>query len=119
MKLKQYSRQFQQMAVERMRTCEDVGQLAQEAGVTRRCLYKWRAELDLVESGKESARLGTHGSTYRKQAPQEKQLLTPKVLEVDFLRLRPHLGHKTRRIPCCTVMLSVGKDNTSQQHARF
>jgi hypothetical protein len=28
------------MAVERMRTCDDIGELAEELGVTRRCLYK-------------------------------------------------------------------------------
>ena len=50
MKGKRYSRKFQRMAVERMRNCEDVGELAQELGVTRRCLYKWRTKLEVVES---------------------------------------------------------------------
>ena len=72
-KQKRYSRKFQQMAVERMRNCEDVGELAQELGVTRRCLYKWRAKLDLVEPGEESARPSTHESSYRKQAQQLKR----------------------------------------------
>ena len=45
MKRKRYSRKFQRMAVERMRTCDDVGELARELGVTRRCLYKWRTKL--------------------------------------------------------------------------
>ena len=43
---KRYSRKFQRMAVERMRTCENVGELARELGVRPRCLYKWRAKLD-------------------------------------------------------------------------
>ena len=33
---KRYSRKFQRIAVERMRTCESVGELAKELGVTRR-----------------------------------------------------------------------------------
>ncbi len=74
------------MAVERMRNCEGVGQLAQELGVTRRCLYKWRAKLDLVEPGEESARPRTHEGSYRKQAQQLKRLLAEKVLEVDFFK---------------------------------
>ena len=41
-KRKRYSRKFQRMAVERMETCEDVGELARELGVRPRCLYKWR-----------------------------------------------------------------------------
>jgi len=67
-KRKRYSRKFQQMAVERMRNCEDVSELAQELGVTRRCLYKRRARLDLVEPGEESARPSTDESSCRKQA---------------------------------------------------
>ncbi len=74
------------MAVERMRNSEDVGELAQELGVTRRCLYKWRAKLDLVEPGEESARPNTHESSYRKQAQHLKRLLAEKTLEVDFFK---------------------------------
>ena len=85
-KRKRYSRKFQRMAVERMRNSENVGDLAQELGVTRRCLYKWRAKLDLVEPGEESARPNTHESSYRKQAQQLKRLLAEKTLEVDFFK---------------------------------
>ena len=58
---KRYSRKFQRMAVERMRTCESVDELAKELGVTRRCLYKWRTKLEAVEPGEEAARPSTHG----------------------------------------------------------
>ena len=85
-KRKRYPRKFQRMAVERMRTCEDVGELAKELGVTRRCLYKWRAKLDLAESGEESARASTHERSYRKQVLRLKQLLAEKTLEVDFFK---------------------------------
>ena len=74
------------MAVERMRTCENVSELARELGVRPRCLYKWRAKLDLVESGEESARPSTHEGSYRKQVQQLKRLLGEKVMEVDFLK---------------------------------
>ncbi len=86
MKRKRYSRKFQRMAVERIRNCEDVGELAQELGVTRRCLYKWRAKLDLLETGEESVRPSTHEASYRKQAQQLKQLVAGKTLEVDFFK---------------------------------
>jgi transposase len=85
-KRKRYSRKFQRMAVERMRTCENVSELARELGVRPRCLYKWRAKLDLVESGEESARPSTHEGSYRKQVQQLKRLLGEKVMEVDFLK---------------------------------
>jgi transposase-like protein len=44
------------MAVEHMKTCESVDKLANELGVTRRCLYKWRTKLEAVECGEEAAR---------------------------------------------------------------
>jgi transposase-like protein len=39
------------MAVERMRGSDNIGELAKELGVTRRCLYKWRTKLDYLEPG--------------------------------------------------------------------
>jgi hypothetical protein len=74
------------MAVDRMRVCEDVGALAQELGVTARCLYKWRAKLELVEPGEEFARPSTHEGSYRKQVHRLKRLLAEKTLEVDFFK---------------------------------
>ena len=56
MERKRYSRKFQRMAVERMETCDDVGELARELGVRPRCLYKWRKKLEMVEAGQESSR---------------------------------------------------------------
>jgi hypothetical protein len=55
-KRKRYPRKFQRMAMQRMGRCEDVDELANELGVTRRCLYKWRAKHDLVEPGEDSVR---------------------------------------------------------------
>jgi transposase len=85
-KRKRYSRKFQRMAVERMKTCDDVGELAQELGVTRRCLYKWRTKLETVEPGEESSRPSTHASSYRKEIQQLKRLLAEKAMEVDFFK---------------------------------
>jgi len=85
-KRKRYSRKFQRMAVERMRTCESVTALAQELGVRPRCLYKWRAKLDLLETGEEKARASTHEGSYRKKVLRLERLLAEKTLEVDFFK---------------------------------
>jgi transposase len=85
-KRKRYSRKFQRNAIERMRTSESVTDLARELGVRPRCLYKWRAKLDLLQSGEESARASTHEGSYRKQVLRLKQLLAEKTLEVDFFK---------------------------------
>ena len=82
---KRYSRKFQRMAVERMKSCESVDELAKELGVTRRCLYKWRTKLEAVEPGEEAARPSTHASQ-RKEILQLKRLLAEKAMEVDFLK---------------------------------
>src|SRR5258705_7475688 len=86
MKRKRYSRKFQRMAVERMKTSEDVVELARELGVTRRCLYKWRRKLEIVEPGEEALRPSTHASSHRKEIHRLKQLLAEKTLEVDFFK---------------------------------
>jgi transposase len=85
-KRKRYSRKFQRMAVERMRTCESVDELARELGVRPRCLYKWRAKLEALEIGEEAARPSTHAAAYRKENLRLKRLLAEKILEVDFFR---------------------------------
>jgi transposase-like protein len=72
------------MAVERMKSCESVDELAKELGVTRRCLYKWRTKLEAVELGEEAARPSTHASAQRKEILQLKRLLAEKAMEVDF-----------------------------------
>jgi len=74
------------MAVERMRTCESVRELAQELGVRPRCLYKWRAKLEALEPGDETARPSTHAAACRKENLRLKRLLAEKTLEVDFFR---------------------------------
>jgi hypothetical protein len=85
-KRKRYSRKFQRMAVERMRTCESVDELARELGVRPRCLYKWRAKLEALELGEEAARPSTHAAANRKENLRLKRLLAEKTLEADFFR---------------------------------
>ena len=73
MKRKRYSRKFQRMAVERMRTCEGVDELARELGVRPRCLYAWRAKPGALGPGEEAARPSTHAAAYRKENLQLKR----------------------------------------------
>ena len=85
-KRKRYTRKFQRMAVARMMTSPNIGELASELGVTRECLYKWRRKLDQIESSEESARPATHDPFYRKQVQQLKRMLAEKSMEVDFFK---------------------------------
>ena len=85
-KRKRYSRTFQRMAVERMKTSENIGALAQDLGVTRRVLYKWRDRLEAVEPGQEDPLANSHAASLRKQLHQAKRLLAEKTMEVDFFK---------------------------------
>src|SRR5258705_12369355 len=91
------------MAVDRMETCEDVGELARELGVRPRCLYKWRKKLEMVEPGQESSRPSTHASAHRKEIHRLKQLLAEKTLEMDFFKraLAKNRGSHQRNNCCC------------------
>jgi len=77
---------FRQMAVERMKHCENIVALSEELGVSRRLLYRWRDQLDPVEGGHEPPPESPRESTLRKENHQLKRALADKVLEVDFFR---------------------------------
>jgi hypothetical protein len=74
------------MAVERMKTSEDVVELARELGVTRRCPYKWRRKLEIVEPGEEALRPSTHASSHRKEIHRLKQFFKGALQEVEARR---------------------------------
>ena len=65
------------MAVDRMKTSEDVHALARELGVTRRCLYKRRTKLEAVEPGEEASRLELPLSEDKFIMPREDRYIMP------------------------------------------
>jgi transposase-like protein len=104
-KRKRYSRKFLRMAVERLRSSDNIGDLAKELGVGRRCLYKWQAKLDPLEPGEEAPRTSSHESSYRQQVHRLKRLLAEKTLEVDFFRGAVH--SKATRPTACQLIEKV------------
>ena len=46
-----YPKAFRKMAVERLKGCENIIALAEELGVHRRLLYKWRDQLEAIDDG--------------------------------------------------------------------
>lgn len=73
------------MALERMRTCNHIGRLCEELGVSRKTLEKWRRQMD---ARRESAPATTPvaGETLAAENRRLKRALAEKVLEVDFLQ---------------------------------
>ena len=66
------------MVVERLKSCDNIVALAQELGLHRRLLYKWRDQLEPVEHGEPAP------ST--PEVRQLKRLLAEKSMEVDFFQ---------------------------------
>lgn len=74
------------MAVERLKTCDNIVALSEELGVPRRVLYNWRDRLDPVDTSDEPPPENPRESTLRKEVSQLKRLLAEKTMEVDFFK---------------------------------
>ena len=46
-----HSQAFRQMAVERMKRCDNIMELSRELGVSRGLLYGWRRKMEPIDSG--------------------------------------------------------------------
>jgi transposase-like protein len=73
------------MAVERLKSCDNIVALSQELGVHRRLLYQWRDQSEALES-EESPPGNARESTLRKEISQLKRVLAEKTLELDFFK---------------------------------
>jgi len=80
-----YPLAFRQMAVDRLRKCDNVVALSEELGVYRRLLYKWRQQLEPTKP-EGIAAPDTREFTLTKEICQLKRLLGEKVQEIDFFR---------------------------------
>ena len=81
-----YPKEFRQMAVERLKSCDNIVELSQELGVHRRLLYKWRDQFEPFDPGEESSPGNSRESTLRAEINQLKRVLVDKTLEVDFFK---------------------------------
>ena len=84
--MRQYTNEFRQMCVERMKHCDNIGVLAKELGIHRRMLYRWRDQLDPVEKGEGPVPPSLGEATLRKEVSRLKQALADKTLELDFFK---------------------------------
>ena len=50
-----YPNAFRQMALERMKSCESVSELADELGIHRTVLYHWKHQLKAIDGGTPSS----------------------------------------------------------------
>ena len=80
-----YPKAFRKMAVERLKSCENIVALAEELGIHRRLLYKWRDQLEPVEAG-EPAPANSREGELRQQINRLKRVVADKTLEADFFK---------------------------------
>jgi len=81
-----YPNEFRRMAVERMKQCDNIVALSAELGIHPRLLYKWRDQLEPVDSGEGPPPQNSRESTLRKEVSQLKRVLADKTLELDFFK---------------------------------
>ena len=83
--LGRYPKAFRKMAVERLKSCENIVALSGELGVHRRLLYKWRDQLEPIDDGEVPPENGKEREL-RLRVTQLKRLVADKTLEADFFR---------------------------------
>lgn len=80
-----YPNAFRKMAVERLKSCDNIVALSEELGVHRRLLYKWRDQLEPIEDG-QGPPVDSQERGLRQQVSRLKRLVADKTLEVDFFK---------------------------------
>lgn len=89
-KWRRHTLEFKRQAVERMKTCQNIHELARELGVERKLLYTWKYQLE----GRPEPRHANLGITaeerkdkqLREEITRLKSALADKTLENDFFR---------------------------------
>jgi transposase len=79
-----YPESFRRKALERMKNCTSVSALAEDLGIDRSVLYKWRGKAE-DDPGAES-KANSSVRTLRKQVHELKRVLAEKTMEVDFFK---------------------------------
>jgi transposase-like protein len=81
-----YPKEFRRMAVERLKTCDNIVELSLELGVLDDFSTKWRDQFDPFDSGEEPPPENSRESILRKEINQLKRVVLDKTLELDFLK---------------------------------
>ena len=63
-----WSKEFRRMAVERLKTCDNIMALSKELGVHRRLLYKWRDQFAPFDDTAEPATGSSPQATVRRKS---------------------------------------------------
>ena len=81
-----FPKEFVELALERMKQCDNIGALAKELDVHRRLLYTWRDKLEARDPGEGPPPQSSRESTLRQEVSQLKRLLADKTMEIDCFK---------------------------------
>lgn len=82
-RIARFPKAFRKMAVERLKTCANVTELADELGIHRTMLYRWQRQLEPVDDG-QGPPATSKERELKTEVRQLKRVLAEKTLEVDF-----------------------------------
>lgn len=78
---------FSQMAVERLKRCDNISELSRELGVSGGLLYEWRRKMEPIDSGDGPPSESSRESKLRKEVSKLKRVLPDKTVELIFSRV--------------------------------
>jgi transposase-like protein len=83
-RVNRYPKALRLMALERMKTCDNVSKLARELGVDRSVLYHWQDRLS--GEGGDGSTIKSPVRELRREIRDLKRVLAERTLEADFFR---------------------------------
>lgn len=81
---RKFTEAYRELAVRRLRECENVSQLCREMGISRQLLYQWRDRLERRQAKLDPEKASER--QLREHVVQLRQALAEKTLEVDFFK---------------------------------
>ena len=87
---RRHQREFKQQVVERMRTSDNIQELARELDIERKLLYTWKYQFEGRPEPRHASYVETPEETTERKLKQEiaqlKQALADRTLEIDFFK---------------------------------
>ena len=84
-RINKYPTAFRKMALERLKSCQNVTELSAELGIHRTQLYKWRDQMEPIDTGQDPP-ANSRERELRKEIRDLKHVLGEKTLEADFFK---------------------------------
>jgi transposase-like protein len=92
-----FPKAFWEMAVARLKSCDNISTLAKELGVHRRLLDSWRDKLEPIDQDDGPPPPNRREATLRKEVSKLKRVVADKTLEADVFKGAVHTVQARRQ----------------------